>query len=604
MTMTAKQDKPRDFIAEVRAEENQDQFGVLVSEISEVAPHLEAEVIDATREEWRPWAKSIFAKRQQAAAEERRDANFRALRAQHDAKYAAERAKIKALAQAAKPKTEDRIESVSVEEQAQEKVRKFTPQNAGAKSFLDRIPGKPAIHDRTGRIDASGWPDAPTPPEGAVGIERLTYPRGLLGHVTQYIYDTDRLPDRVMALAGALLTCSKALDRKVIGPGGIGLMLYLLLIAESGAGKQHVINCIRTLLRAMGVEDALVGTGIASVQSIDQILEGTGKEGEGSRPSALVTIDEYGSFLTRIHGQTGNVSEIPGKLQTLWGWPPEEQYLGDIKVGKSADDRLTVHGPAFSIFGASTEHSFFTALKQKNVSGGFVNRHFLLNAGRGALKPVVPKYKWLQCPEWLLKALRDVAGEPAPRDNRPLIKKINGEEVVFKDWFRRIESDSDAAKMHYDFECETRAMPSVRDREVWIRAPEIALRHATVQAAFRGTALVDAEDLAWGIELARYSTRFLMRGMDKHMLEEYAQADLVEYIREEFRHRMAAPMPGADRGVLTQGQIRKYCERKCKDHRQIDAAIYHMELCEDITELEDEGGAGRPTRRWQWARSK
>ena len=53
----------------------------------------------------------------------------------------------------------------------------------------------------------------------------------------------------------------------------------------------------------------------------------------------LVTIDEYGSFLTRIasKGQTGNVSEIPGKLQTLWGWSPEAEYIGDIKVGKGGD---------------------------------------------------------------------------------------------------------------------------------------------------------------------------------------------------------------------------------------------------------------------------
>jgi hypothetical protein len=340
------------------------------------------------------------------------------------------------------------------------------------------------------------------------------------------------------------------------------------------------------------------------VQSIDQILEGTGKEGEGSRPSALVTIDEYGSFLTRIAPQTGNVSEIPAKLQTLWGWPPEEQYLGDIKVGKPADDRVTVHGPAFSIFGASTEHSFFRALKQKNVAGGFVNRHFLLNAGRGALKPVAPKYKWLQCPGWLLAALKDVAGEPAPRDNRPLIKKVGGEEVVFKDWFRRIDYTPDAFDLAYNFECETRAMPSVIDREVWIRAPEIAARFATVEAALRRSALVDVEGLTWGIALARASTRFLMRGMDKHMLEELAQADLVEHIREEFRRRMVTPMPGADRGVLTQGQIRKYCERKCKDHRQIDAAIYHMELCGDITELEDDGSVGRPTRRWKWAKTR
>jgi hypothetical protein len=526
--------------------------------------------------------------------ERRRDAAFRAIRAKHEAKYAAERAN-------AKPKGKQ-AEVVDLAQAATTKVRAF-PQ---ATSFLDRIPGQPQPTP-SAPVSVAGWPEAPKPPDSAVGIERLTYPRGLLGHVVQYIYDTDRLPDRVMALAGAILTCAKALDRKVLGPGGIGLVQFLLLIAESGAGKQHVINCIRTLLRAMGVEDALVGTGIASMQSIDEILEGTGKDGEGSRPSALVTIDEYGSsFLARIEGQSGNVSGIPSKLTTLWGWSPEEKYLGDIKVGKHADDRVPVYGPAFSIFGASTERAFFNALKGKHITGGFVNRHFVLDAGRGALKPVKggPKYSWQRCEPWLLEALRQVAGEPAPRDNRPLVKNVNGESVVIKDWFRRIDYTPDAYELSYNFECESRAMPSVIDREICIRAPEIAGRLATVEAAFCGKSLVDVEGLTWAMELARGSTRYLMRGADKHMLEELAQADLVEYIRDEFRRRMVSPMPGADKGVLTLGQIHKFCERKCKDHRQIDAAIYHMEVCEDITELEDEGNPGRPTRRWKWARQR
>jgi len=47
------------------------------------------------------------------------------------------------------------------------------------------------------------------------------------------------------------------------------------------------------------------------------------------------------------------------------------------------------------------------------------------------------------------------------------------------------------------------------------------------------------------------------------MLEEYEQADLVEFIREEFRHR----------GELTEGQIRKLCERKTDDYRKIDLAL-------------------------------
>ena len=68
---------------------------------------------------------------------------------------------------------------------------------------------------------AKAWPEAPLAPADCVEAERLTYPRGLLGHVVPYIVDTSALPDRWMALAGALCVLGKALDRKVIGPTAI-----------------------------------------------------------------------------------------------------------------------------------------------------------------------------------------------------------------------------------------------------------------------------------------------------------------------------------------------------------------------------------------------
>jgi hypothetical protein len=429
---------------------------------------------------------------------------------------------------------------------------------------------------------AARWPDAPEPPTSSSALERLTYPRGLLGHAVQYIYDTSALPDRIMALVGALSALAKALDRKVLGPTGNSVILFILLIAETGAGKQHIINCIRMLLRAMGLEGAIVASGIASVQSIEEILEG--KKGTEGKPSALVVIDEYGSFLSRISskGQTGNVSEIPSTLQTLWGWPPQLEWQGSIKVGK---DVVTVHGPAFSIFGTSTERAYFTALKRKEVSSGFVNRHLLLNAGRGAARRVRPQYDWQQCPEWLVKALKEVAGKPAPIDNRPLMK----DKWVVTD-FRKIGWGPGAEDLWQHFENEIRDMPSVDDRELWIRAPDFALRCATVVAAFRGARVVEVEDLEWSIEFARHSTKQLANGLAQHMLEEYEQADLVEHIREEFRRK----------GVLTHGQIRKLCERKVNDHRKIDLAIDHLMKVEHIAELESAAGPGRPTRRWQW----
>ena len=82
--------------------------------------------------------------------------------------------------------------------------------------------------------------------------ERLFYPRGLLGHAVQYVMDTAGLPDRKLALAVALSACAKGIDRKVIGPSGNSTILFTLVIAETGAGKQHGLDCVRALLQAMG----------------------------------------------------------------------------------------------------------------------------------------------------------------------------------------------------------------------------------------------------------------------------------------------------------------------------------------------------------------
>jgi hypothetical protein len=245
------------------------------------------------------------------------------------------------------------------------------------------------------------------------------------------------------------------------------------------------------------------------------------------------------------------------------------EWIGSIKVGK---ENSVVYGPAFAIFGSSTERQFFLSLKKKEVANGFVNRHLLFNAGRGAEKSVKPRYELLQIPRWLARALAEVSGPPAPVDNT---RKVLGKTVVWD--FRRIGWGDGAEEVWARFEDEIRGLPSVEERELWIRAPEIALRLATVLAVFRGSGVVEVTDLEWSIKLARLSTSAIAKGVSEHMLEEYEQADLVDHVRQEFR-RM---------GELRWGQIRKLCERITGDYRKIDAAIHHLVTCEEIEELEN-----------------
>src|SRR5262249_17625855 len=145
--------------------------------------------------------------------------------------------------------------------------------------------------------------------------------------------------------------------------------------------------------------------GLASVQAIEEIVEET--------PSALVVIDEVGAWLNRISagGQTGNVAEIPGTLQSLWAWSPEDEWIGTKRKGK---EMVTVFGPALSIFGDSTEAKLIKGLTREEIANGFLNRWLLFGIGRGAPKRVDPKYHWTEFPTWLSQQLKEVVGEPAP----------------------------------------------------------------------------------------------------------------------------------------------------------------------------------------------
>jgi hypothetical protein len=428
-------------------------------------------------------------------------------------------------------------------------------------------------------------PEAPVAPPNA-GIDRLTYPRGLLGHATQYVQDTAALPNRWLSLATATSALAKALDRKVLGPTGNSVILWMLLIAETGAGKQHALNCIRMLLRAMSAETAIVASGLGSVQGIEEILEGTTKF--DPNPSPLVVIDEVGGWLSRISskGQTGNVSEMPGTLQSLWGWPPQLEWLGSKTKGK---EMKPVHGPAFAIFGASTEKKLIRALTKDQVENGFVNRMLFVNVGRGALERIEPKHEWSRFPKWLGDALKGVAGEPAPEGPMRLEMNVGGTTSVLRD-FRRIEWGSGTKELWMKFEKDIRGMPSIEDRELWIRAPEQALRLATVVAVYRRSALVEVEDWQWAEEVVKHSMHQLVQAMHRNLSEDLDQADLVDRVRTEFQKK----------GQLTQGAIRKLCERKTKDHRKIDQVIDHLVKCGDIVEVNREGKVGFPTRKWQW----
>jgi hypothetical protein len=439
------------------------------------------------------------------------------------------------------------------------------------------------------------WPEAPLAPPSATEFEKLLYPPGLLGHSIQYVMDTAGLPSRELALGVSLSALGKGLDRKVIGPSFNTVLLFILLIAETGAGKQHGLDCIRMLLRAMGLEHCYAASGLASVQAIEEIIEGIpGAKGIDPNPDALVVIDEVGSWLQRIlsggRNPVGNVGEIPAHLQILWGQSAKATWMGTKKVGK---EMRKWHSVAFALIGFSTEKAFFKALKEKLISSGFVNRMLLFNVGRGAEERVDPKYGLGQCPEWLVKALKRVTNLDAVPFDEPMrltVRAKDGSEMVWRD-FHRLDWGPGVKEACRAYEKQIRGMPSVNDRELWIRTHDIALRLATIVAVYRCSGTVEMQDWNWAVAIAKRSTQQLKQGVDKHMLEELEDKELADLIRDYFRDRKNK--------VVSIGTISKHLESH-GGVRKIQEVIWHVVRTGDIEQVEMPPGPGRPTVYFRW----
>jgi hypothetical protein len=227
----------------------------------------------------------------------------------------------------------------------------------------------------------------------------------------------------------------------------------------------------------------------------------------------------------------------------------------------------------------------YKALKSKQISGGFVSRHLVINAGRGAERMVEPKYSWVSCPKWLMKALKEVAGRPAPLDNSPM---IDGLHVVW-DW-HRIGWGPGAKERWFDYEYSIRSKPSGEERDVWIRVPEMALRLATIVAVFRGSWEVDLEDLEWAIGVAEHSATQIIEGLASHYSEDMEQVELIRLVRAKLQQK----------GTLTKGLLFKICENKTNDQRKIWGAINHLVALGEAVEIA-QSTVGRPTEgKWKW----
>jgi len=196
-------------------------------------------------------------------------------------------------------------------------------------------------------------------------------PPGLVGDITSLINKTSRKPQPLLALATSYAFCGALFGRKVRDEWDLRTNIYCLGVAESGAGKDHSRQVIKTICADAGIQaDILGGEEVTSDAAIASRLD--------TNQSLLFLWDEIGHMLASItdKASSGHRRGIAPYLMCLTG------SAKTVFIGKEYADgnRIDIVQPNVCIYGTTVPSVLYNGLSSAQIRDGLLGRLLVFRA--------------------------------------------------------------------------------------------------------------------------------------------------------------------------------------------------------------------------------
>lgn len=389
---------------------------------------------------------------------------------------------------------------------------------------------------------------------------------GLMGQLTDWILTTSRRRSPELAVMAAIAFMSAFYGRRVVGPTGCGVNLYLAGIAGPGFGKEAPLQ---RLVKALQDTDMafLVGAGeVSSASAIEKILR--------RKPAVVMPWDEIGDVLEAINAKG------PGNWASTIRKAMLELYSKSTGVwfGKETTDEermgQPVHCPSLTVVGTSTPTRFYGGLSEKNLADGFVARMLFIQPKARPAR-ANPKDNGLKMPTALIRAIKDAqkifpwpattsAGNWRQAEQAPDLVEVAWEDATAEAEWLAIE-DAQEAEIERD---------ESRDGIIG-RMAENAVRLATLRALSRDpvSALISAEDVRWARAVVEASIEAVDTGVDRYMTSSKF---------EELCVAILTALRGAKDGMMYRAELLKRRGVRGADTRMLNDAIVRLQEAGDI----------------------
>lgn len=375
-------------------------------------------------------------------------------------------------------------------------------------------------HDGTLADEETGEIIEPSGATSCQGIA-LDYPPGLVGEIAQWIVAVSRKQQPELAIGAALAIVGAACGRQIKGPTQSSTALYVLALAPTGKGKEAPLKAIIRIMMAAGLGHHVGPDQWMSMSALINMVT--------RKPLACCAQDEFGGFMQRVFHRRASTHEraIPQILRSLWGvnfgpWTTPQWADGTSHI---------VDAPHLTLFGASTHEQFYSAMEGAAISDGTLNRFLVIEGRKQPVEQASPGDAE-QVPKSIVDGLRQIyllSGEmPAAQRNsiECNLAAVGGARQV--GW---CPDGSEQAYREFQTAMESQADRDAQRAEFMVRAPEMAIRIATILAVGRGYDAVRIDDIRYGLTMVGNSVEYLVAGANEWMTENEQEANVKKVLR-------------------------------------------------------------------------
>ena len=352
-------------------------------------------------------------------------------------------------------------------------------------------------------------------------------PAGLLGDITEYIYQSSIYPNVEVSIAGAIVLMAGICGRSFNTHTASGLDQYVVLLAGTGQGKEGAASGISRLFKAVRKQIPAIGdfagpSNIASAQALLKYFQYSNCFWSHK--------GEFGFWLQKLNDKYANANDLTlkGMLLDLY----HKSGHNDMLMGSIYADRNnnapSVDSPSLTLYGDTTPNEFYKAVDERSIRDGLISRLLTIPVPR--IKPdYCPANAAYMPPEWLVNR---VSG---------LVKRVCNLGDTHTSWIVPETAKANEYQLKYQKLCQNKAWKSDTDPsyEIWRRNHIKLLRLGALIAVGVNpdNPIVELSYYEWAKHLIEYGSVYVQKRFQSHRVGFDADFENIEVKQMEIMRK-------------------------------------------------------------------